>query len=131
MFKGLVREFREFAIKGNVVDLAVGLIIGGAFGKIVSSLVADVIMPPVGALLGGVDFSSLKITIKSAADGAKAATLNYGAFIQTVVDFLIVAGAVFVLVKAMNTIRRSTPPVAEVPRQEQLLEEIRDILKTK
>ncbi len=109
----MASEFREFAVKGNVMDMAVGIIIGGAFGKIVSSLVTDVIMPPVGVLIGGVDFSALAVTLKDAvlaADGvtvAKAAvTLNYGKFIQTVLDFLIVAWAIFMLVKLMNRLRR-------------------------
>ncbi len=109
----MASEFREFAVKGNVMDMAVGIIIGGAFGKIVSSLVTDVIMPPVGVLIGGVDFSALVVTLKDAvlaADGvtvAKAAvTLNYGKFIQTVLDFLIVAWAIFMLVKLMNRLRR-------------------------
>jgi large conductance mechanosensitive channel len=106
-------EFREFAVKGNVMDMAVGIIIGAAFGKIVSSLVTDIIMPPIGVLIGGVDFSALAVTLKEAvlaADGvtvAKAAvTLNYGKFIQTVLDFLIVAWAIFMLVKGMNSMRR-------------------------
>ena len=99
-------EFREFAVKGNVVDMAVGIVIGGAFGKIVTSVVNDIIMPPIGLLLGGVNFTDLSITLKSAAGGAAAVTLNYGRFIQTVVDFTIVALAVFILVKTINTMRR-------------------------
>lgn len=117
---GMASEFREFAVKGNVMDMAVGIIIGGAFGKIVSSLVTDVIMPPVGVLIGGVDFSALVVTLKDAvlaADGvtvAKAAvTLNYGKFIQTVLDFLIVAWAIFMLVKLMNRLRRMAERVEE------------------
>ncbi len=110
----MASEFREFAVKGNVMDMAVGVIIGGAFGKIVSSLVNDVIMPPIGMLIGGVDFSALAVTLKDAvmaADGATVATaavtLNYGKFIQTVIDFLIVAWAIFMLVKGMNSLRRA------------------------
>ena len=102
----MVGEFREFAAKGNVVDMAVGIIIGGAFGKIVTSVVNDVIMPPIGLLLGGVDFSALVITLKAASGTAAAVTMNYGKFIQTVVDFLIVAWAVFMLVKGVNSLRR-------------------------
>jgi large conductance mechanosensitive channel len=109
----MASEFREFAVKGNVMDMAVGIIIGAAFGKIVSSLVTDVIMPPIGVLIGGVDFSSLAITLKDAvlaADGATVAKpavlLSYGKFIQTVLDFLIVAWAIFMLVKGMNNLRR-------------------------
>lgn len=103
---GMMGEFKEFAVKGNVVDLAVGIIIGGAFGKIVTSVVNDVIMPPIGLLLGGVDFSDLAIVLKKAAGDAAAVTLNYGLFIQTVIDFLIVAWAVFLLVKGLNSLRR-------------------------
>jgi large conductance mechanosensitive channel len=99
-------EFREFAIKGNVIDLAVGVVIGTAFGKIVSSLVEDVIMPPLGILISGVDFKSLAITLKGATDGKGAVMLNYGNFIQTVVQFLVIAWAVFLMVKALNEIRR-------------------------
>ncbi len=108
----ILGEFREFAVKGNVVDMAAGIIIGGAFGKIVTSLVNDVIMPPIGVILGGVDFAELSITLKAAvvdASGvvaAPAVTLNYGTFLQTVVNFLIVAWALFILVKAINTLRR-------------------------
>jgi large conductance mechanosensitive channel len=108
----MISEFREFAVKGNVMDMAVGIIIGAAFGKVVSSLVTDVIMPPIGVLIGGVDFTALAVTLKEAilaADGAivkPAVTLNYGKFIQTVLDFLIVAWAIFMLVKVMNNLRR-------------------------
>ena len=132
---GILKEFKTFAMRGNVVDMAVGIIIGAAFGKIVSSLVADVIMPPIGALLGGVDFSNLAITIKGAVDGAAAVTLNYGKFIQTVVDFVIVAFSIFMVIKAMNAFKKkeieapSEPPPP--PREEVLLTEIRDLLKQK
>ena len=103
---GMVKEFKEFAIKGNMVDMAVGIVIGAAFGKIVSSLVADVVMPPLGLLIGGVNFSALAITLKQATADTAAVTLNYGKFIQAVVDFLIVAWAIFLVVKAINRLRR-------------------------
>lgn len=103
---GMMSEFREFAVKGNVMDMAAGVIIGGAFGKIVTSLVNDVLMPPIGVLLGGVDFSDLAITLKKATFDTPAVVLSYGKFIQTVVDFLIVAWAVFFIVKVMNSLRR-------------------------
>jgi large conductance mechanosensitive channel len=121
------KEFRDFAIKGNVVDLAVGVIIGAAFGKIVSSLVADIIMPLVGILIGGVQFESLVFMVGDA-------KLAYGKFIQNVVDFVLVAFVIFLLVKAINHFRRKAeaePKAAPPPRQEQLLEEIRDLLKRK
>lgn len=102
----MIKEFREFAVKGNVVDMAVGIIIGGAFGKIVTSVVNDVLMPPIGLLLGGVNFRDLAVTLKKAAGDTAAVTLNYGNFIQTVVDFLIVALSVFMVIKALNSIRR-------------------------
>jgi len=133
---GMLDEFKKFAMRGNVVDMAVGIIIGGALGKIVSSAVADVIMPPIGLALGGVNFASLSITMKDASEGAAAVTLNYGKFIQTVVDFTIMAFAVFLLVKAMNSLKKkeaAAPPPAPPPpsSQELLLAEIRDILKDK
>ena len=119
----MIQEFKAFAMKGNVVDLAVGVIIGAAFGKIVASLVEDVIMPLVGTLLGGVNFSGLAITVGSA-------TLKYGKFLQTCLDFLIIAWAIFVVVKLINRLRKEEPAApAAPPKQEVLLEEIRDILK--
>ena len=132
----ILREFREFAVKGNVVDLAVGLIIGVAFGKIVTSLVADVIMPPIGLLLGGVDFSSFAVLLKpgsvdAAGKAVPAVLLRYGVFINTIIEFVIVAFAVFLLVKALNAARReqaAAPPPAP-SREEVLLTEIRDLLK--
>lgn len=130
----MLKEFREFAMKGNVVDMAVGIIIGASFGKIVSSLVSEVLMPPLGIVIGGVDFTGLKITLKAAEQGAAAVTLNYGVFLQSVVDFVIVAFAIFLMIKGMNTLRRKqeVPPVPAVPsKQEQLLTEIRDVLKAK
>ena len=122
----LLREFREFAVKGNIVDLAVAVIIGAAFGKIISSLVEDIVMPAVGAL-GGVDFKSLAIQVGEA-------KILYGKFLQTCVDFVIIAIAIFLIVKVINELRRrdeQKPPAAVPPRQEQLLEEIRDLLKKK
>jgi large conductance mechanosensitive channel len=129
---GFIEEFREFAVKGNVVDMAVGIVVGAAFGKIVSSFVGDVLMPPIGLLLGGVDFTGLKITLKQAAGGTPAVTLNYGSFIQTVVDFTIIAFAIFLLVKAVNRLKRTDEqaPAAPAPtHEEKLLAEIRDLLK--
>ncbi len=131
----MLKEFKAFAVKGNVVDMAVGIIIGVAFGKIVSSFVADVLMPPIGMLIGGVDFSNLVITLKAAEEGVEAVTLRYGMFIQAVFDFVIVAFAVFMAVKALNSLRKKeaeTPAAPPAPSaQEQLLMEIRDLLKQK
>jgi large conductance mechanosensitive channel len=130
----VIKEFREFAVKGNVVDMAVGIVIGAAFGKIVSSFVGDVLMPPIGILLGGVDFTSLKITLKEAAGNVPAVTLNYGSFIQTVVDFTIIAFAIFLVVKAINRLKQKQEeaPAAPSPtNEEKLLAEIRDLLKTR
>lgn len=132
----IVEEFKTFALKGNVVDMAVGIIIGAAFGKIVSSLVSDVIMPPVGLLIGGVNFSDLSIVLKDAVGDVPAVTMNYGNFIQVVFDFLIVAFAIFMMVKGMNSLKKkedqkvATPPAPPAPtKEEQLLSEIRDLLK--
>lgn len=142
---GLMKEFKDFAMKGNVVDMAVGIIIGGAFGKIVSSLVNDVIMPPIGMLVGGVNFTDLSFPLgtgpeKVLADGTKEAGkqvfLNYGVFLQTVFDFLIVAAAVFAMIKIMNTTKarfekqEAAAPVAP-PEDVLLLREIRDSLKSR
>ena len=102
----IIKEFKEFAMRGSVVDLAVGVIIGGAFGKVVSSLVTDVLMPPIGVLMGGVDFSNLSITIKSATGEAPAVVMHYGLFINSIIDFLIVAFAIFAMIRAMNTLRK-------------------------
>lgn len=129
----MLQEFKAFAMRGNVVDMAVGIIIGGAFGKIVSSFVADVIMPPIGLLLGGVDFSDLAITLKAAEEGQPAVMLKYGMFINTVIDFLIIAFAIFMVIKAMNALKKkeeekpAAPP--EPPADVKLLTEIRDLLK--
>ncbi|RRQ21586.1 large-conductance mechanosensitive channel protein MscL [Thiohalobacter thiocyanaticus] len=130
---GMLKEFKEFAVKGNVVDMAVGIIIGLAFGKIVSSFVADLVMPSLGVLIGGVDFSDLVITLKAAEEGVEAVTLKYGAFIQTIFDFIIVAFAIFIAVKAINRMKRkeeAAPAAPPVPtNEEKLLTEIRDLLK--
>jgi large conductance mechanosensitive channel len=141
----VIKEFKEFALRGNVIDLAVGVIIGGAFGKIVSSVVNDILMPPIGVLLGGVDFKDLKLEIKKAEpaimggdrvikESVAAVTLNYGSFIQSVVDFTIVAFCVFLLVKGMNKLKKKEParapePGPEPSNEEKLLTEIRDLLK--
>ena len=131
---GIIKEFKEFAIKGNVIDMAVGIVIGASFGKIVSSFVEDVIMPPIGVLIGGIDFSDLAFTIKEAAGDVPAVVISYGKFIQTAVDFTIIAFAIFIAVKGINSLKRkeeekpeSAPPAP--PAQEVLLTEIRDLLK--
>jgi large conductance mechanosensitive channel len=134
----MLKEFKEFAMKGNVLDMAIGVIIGGAFGKIVSSLVSDVLMPPIGLLMGKVDFSSLFLNLSgtpqpslTAAKAAGAPTLNYGVFLQTVFDFLIIAFVIFMLVKQVNRFKKEEAP-APPPgptAQEKLLMEIRDALK--
>src|SRR5262245_45600034 len=131
-----LNEFKEFALKGNVVDMAVGIIIGGAFGTIVQSLVKDVIMPPIGLLLGGVDFSDIKIPLKAAGGGHEAVTMNIGSFLNNIISFLIVAGAVFMLVKTINELRkRIEKPVEKAPAapppMEVYLKEIRDALVKK
>ncbi|WP_113924877.1 large-conductance mechanosensitive channel protein MscL [Cognataquiflexum aquatile] len=132
----LIKEFKEFAMKGNVVDLAVAVIIGGAFGKIVSSFVNDIVMPPIGVLLGGVDFKDLSIIIKEAEGELPAVVLSYGNFIQNVVDFLIIAFVIFMAIKGMNSFKKKeveapAPPPPAPPKSEVLLEEIRDLLKNK
>ena len=127
----MMKEFKEFAMKGNVVDMAVGIIIGAAFGKIIKSFVADVLMPPIGLAVGGVDFSKLAFVLKEAVGEAAAVTINYGAFIQTVVDFLIVAFAIFMAVKGMNSMKKKEEAAAPAGpgAEEVLLGEIRDLLK--
>lgn len=137
----LWKEFKEFAMRGNVLDLAVGVIIGAAFGKITTSLVADIITPPIGLLLGQVDFGSLSITLKEAVGNVPAVKINYGKFIQTVIDFIIIAAAIFLMIKSVNkmktiALRKEAEAVAEAPapeptKEEILLTEIRDILKNK
>ena len=102
----IIKEFQEFVVKGNAVDMAIGIVIGAAFGKIVSSLVGDVIMPPIGLLLGGVDFKNLKLTLKTATVDVPAVTLNYGQFINTVIDFLIIAFSIFIVIKGINSLRK-------------------------
>jgi len=132
---GMIKEFKEFAMRGNVVDMAVGIVIGAAFGKIVSSFVKDVLMPPIGIIIGGVDFSKLSFVIKEAVGKTPPVTLQYGTFIQTVIDFIIIAFAIFLMIKGMNSLKRkqeekpATPPGP--PKQEVLLTEIRDLLKEK
>ncbi len=138
----MLKEFKEFAMRGNVIDLAVGVVIGAAFGKITASLVKDVIMPPIGMLTGGIDFTEFYVNLSggeyeslAAAQEAGAATINYGVFINTVVDFIIIAFAIFLLIKQVNRMKRkeeaapAAPP--EPPKQEVLLEEIRDLLKAR
>lgn len=126
----MIKEFKEFALKGNVMDLAVGVIIGAAFGKIVDSLVKDVIMPPIGLLLGGVDFSDKMFVLKGATASAPAVTLNYGLFINAVLGFLIVAFAIFMVIKQMNRFKKKEEGKPETtPEDIQLLREIRDSLK--
>jgi len=131
----ILKEFKEFAVKGNVVDMSVGIIIGAAFGKIVSSVVADVIMPPIGVLVGGVDFSKLAVVLKEKAGDVPAVTLNYGNFIQTIIDFTIVAAAIFLMVKLLNKLKKeeaaAPAPAPEPTKEELLLTEIRDLLKSK
>ena len=131
----IMKEFKAFAMRGNVVDMAVGIIIGGAFGKIVSSLVNDIIMPPIGVLIGGVSFTDLAITIKAATADSPAVTNNYGNFVQVVFDFLIFAAAIFTLIKGMNSLKKKEEEAPAAPpapsKEETLLAEIRDILKNK
>ncbi|MEC4890900.1 MAG: large conductance mechanosensitive channel protein MscL [Nitrospira sp.] len=136
----MLKEFRDFAIRGNVLDMAIGVIIGGAFGKIVSSLVSDVLMPPIGLLMGRVDFSSLFINMSgtpqpslTAAKAAGAPTINYGVFLQTVFDFMIIAFVIFMLVRQVNRFKKEAPPAppAGPTNEEKLLMEIRDALKNR
>lgn len=131
----IANEFKEFAIKGNMTDMAVGIIIGGAFGKIVSSLVNDVIMPPIGILTGNVDFADKALTLKKATESAEAVTLNYGIFINNLLDFLIVAFVIFIVIKQINKLRRNEDEAPEekkvvpIPQDIKLLTEIRDQLR--
>ena len=129
----MIQEFKEFAVKGTVVDMAVGVIIGAAFGKIVSSFVSDVVMPPIGVLVGGVDFSKLAVTLQEATAAAPAVVISYGKFIQTVVDFTIIAAVIFMVIKGINSMKKkaaeATATSAAPPAQEVLLTEIRDLLK--
>lgn len=126
----IVKEFKEFAIKGNMIDMAVGVIVGTAFGKIVSSLVSDVIMPPIGVLVGGVNFNDLAFTIKEAMGISPAVVIAYGKFLQTVIDFAIIAFVIFTMVKLINTLKRKVEAAPAAPTKDQaLLTEIRDLLK--
>ena len=129
----MMTEFKEFAIKGNAVDMAVGIIVGAAFGKIVSSFVNDVIMPPIGLLIGGVDFNKLTFTLKEASGDVAAVMISYGKFIQTVIDFTIIAFVIFIVIKAINSQKRKEEPVPPLgpSKEELLLPDIRDILKEK
>jgi large conductance mechanosensitive channel len=135
----ILDEFKEFAVKGNVVDMAVGVVIGAGFGKIVSSLVADIITPVLGLLIGGVNFTNLKVTLKDAVEGKPPVTWNYGSFVQSIFDFLIIAWAIFMLVKLVNRLKRHNPPppppappAPPPPSPEvELLREIRDVLKAR
>lgn len=128
-----IKEFKEFAVRGNVIDMAVGVVIGSAFGKIVSSLVGDVMMPVIGVITGGVNFTDFKIVLKEAHGEAAAVTLNYGSFIQTTIDFIIIAFCIFVAIKAINKLKREKPKAEEAPKEPsediKLLREIRDALK--
>lgn len=140
---GMLKEFKEFAVKGNVIDLAVGIIIGVAFGKIVASFVNDIVMPPIGLLIGGMDFKALNIVLKDSVlndageVAIEAVTLNYGMFIQNVIDFAIIAFVIFLAIKGISKMKKkeeapaATAPPAEPPKSEVLLEEIRDLLKKK
>lgn len=130
----LIQEFKAFAARGNVIDMAVGIIIGAAFGKIVSSFVGDIIMPPIGIILGGVDFSDLAVVLQAAQGDTPAVVIAYGKFIQTIIDFLIIAFAIFMGLKAINTLKKKQEEEAAAPagptRDQELLSEIRDLLKS-
>jgi large conductance mechanosensitive channel len=128
---GMLQEFKAFAMRGNVVDMAVGIVIGAAFGKITTSFVNDVLMPPIGMLLGGIDFSDRAVTLKEAVGETPAVMLKYGVFVNTILDFVIVAFAIFLLVKAMNTMKREAPKAAPAPPTDEvvLLTQIRDALQ--
>jgi large conductance mechanosensitive channel len=131
---GMLKEFKDFAMRGNVVDLAVAVIIGGAFGKIVTSFVNDILMPPLGILLGNVDFKELKLILKEGAEGINAVTWNYGMFIQNIIDFVIIAFAIFMMIKMMTGMQKKKveepePAPPEPTNEEKLLTEIRDLLK--
>jgi len=132
---GMIKEFQDFAVKGNVVDMAVGIIIGGAFGTIVKSLVSDIIMPPVGIMMGGIDFSEIVITLQQATADSEAVTMNIGVFLNNIISFVIVAWAVFMLVKGMNSLKKKEEEAPAAPpapsKSEVLLEEIRDALKAR
>ncbi len=130
-----LQDFKAFAMKGNVIDMAVGVIIGGAFGKIVSSIVGDLIMPVIGLIVGGVNFTDLKFTLKEAAEGSEAVTLNYGNFLQVTFDFIVIAFSIFLFIRLLSNLQRkkkaaAAPPAPPAPsKEETLLTEIRDLLK--
>jgi len=130
---GMMKEFKQFAMKGNVVDMAVGIVIGAAFGKIIASLVKDVIMPPIGVLLGGVDFKNLTWVVQEATEKTKAVVISYGAFINTIIEFIIIAFAIFLVVKGINSMKKKEEEAPAAPpapsKEEVLLGEIRDLLK--
>jgi len=130
---GMMKEFKQFAMRGNVLDMAIGIIIGAAFGKIVSSVVGDIIMPPIGILLGGVDFSSLAITLKTGSEGVEPVLIKYGVFLNTVIDFIIIAFAIFMVVKGINSLKKKEEEKPAAPpaptKSEVLLAEIRDELR--
>jgi large conductance mechanosensitive channel len=132
---GMMKEFKAFAMRGSVMDMAIGIIIGSAFGKIISSLVNDILMPPIGILLGGVDFSSLMIVLKEAAGETAAVTMKYGIFVNTIIDFVIIAFVIFMVIRGMNKLSRKKEEAPAAPpepsKEEVLLSEIRDILKTR
>lgn len=129
---GLMKEFKEFAVKGNVIDLAVAVIIGGAIGKVISSLVNDVIMPPIGLLLGGVNFKELRIILKEATVDTAEVAIRYGAFLNVIVDFVIIAFIIFMLIKGINSLKKKEEAKPSAPpKEEVLLTEIRDLLKAK
>lgn len=129
----MMKEFKDFAMRGNVVDMAVGIVIGAAFGKIITSLVKDVIMPPIGVLLGGVDFSEMGIVVKEATDAAEAVIIKYGLFLNTIIEFVIIAFAIFMVIKGMNSMKKKEEAAPAAPpapsKEEVLLGEIRDLLK--
>lgn len=132
---GMMKEFKQFAMRGNVMDMAIGIIIGAAFGKIVSSIVSDVIMPPIGMLLGGVDFSNLALTLKAGSEGVEPVLIKYGVFLNTVIDFVIIAFAIFMVVKGLNSMKKKEEEKPAAPpapsKEEVLLAEIRDELRKK
>lgn len=129
----MMKEFKDFAMRGNVVDMAVGIVIGGAFGKIITSLVKDVIMPPIGVLLGDVDFSEMGYVVKEATEAAEAVMIKYGAFLNTIIEFVIIAFAIFMVIKGMNSMKKKEEAAPAAPpapsKEEVLLGEIRDLLK--
>ncbi|HIQ06899.1 MAG TPA: large-conductance mechanosensitive channel protein MscL [Thiotrichaceae bacterium] len=128
---GIIKEFKEFAMKGNMMDMATGIIIGGAVGKLVTSLVDNVVMPPIGLLMGGVDFSDMGLVLKAASGDAPALIWKYGAFIQSLIDFIIIAFAIFMLIKLMNKLRSAPEKEEKGPTTEEILVEIRDELRKK